>query len=353
MPIIIRAVSRPLADLSPIESPILLLATLLFFTTEGGAAQPIDDYIRTHGSCQRISNSWEKEFRRPDASPFDKPWVDWQADDYTIVRSWVERCLDPWSAAPGRRQFIMGNVDSKLNYFRDDQQRRAEAKRKNEQLTERMVAEKNRVEAQKKETENLEKEKRQIALTEQKRKFEANAEERQRLSEKNGKQDILGFSPGMTLSDVSYLLQTNNLVCNHGMGFPTSPSPGALAQWVSAGENISCQSASVQVNLRFAPALDQNPLLAITMFFTSGDTVVNVAKSISDQFGKNYTEVKGDNGETTAYEWLLGEGLFLLYQSGRSQGSKELLTLYNVSIDKKNEDAAVEKEKTLHPTPRF
>jgi hypothetical protein len=35
-------------------------------------------------------------------------------------------------------------------------------------------------------------------------------------------------SPGMSLSDVSYLLTTKNSTCKHGMGFPTSPSPSAL-----------------------------------------------------------------------------------------------------------------------------
>jgi hypothetical protein len=97
------------------------------------AAQVVDDYVNKNGGCHVLAGSWEKEFNQPDRMPFGKSLLDWQPEDYAAVRLWVEKCLDPWIAVPGRREFFMQGVDHRIEIYRQIQQEQISAKLKREE----------------------------------------------------------------------------------------------------------------------------------------------------------------------------------------------------------------------------
>src|SRR5437879_843745 len=82
-------------------SGVLLLC---FNSTIAFSKSSVEDFIVGHGRCASLSPSWENEFRRPDRSPYGKPFLEWGAEDFSVLRAWVEQCLDSFSAAPGRRE---------------------------------------------------------------------------------------------------------------------------------------------------------------------------------------------------------------------------------------------------------
>ena len=83
----------------------------------------IDQVIAANGGCRFVAARWEQELNRPDRTPFQKQAASWTSDDLQLLRGWIGRCLDPFSAAPGRREFVMRNVDARLQRFAEDQRR--------------------------------------------------------------------------------------------------------------------------------------------------------------------------------------------------------------------------------------
>lgn len=86
----------------------------------------INQYILANGHCS-LTRVWEQEFRRPDQMPFGKPISQWGDTDYRAVRQWIETCLDPFSAAPGRRELVMTNVDARLANIKQTQRARLQS----------------------------------------------------------------------------------------------------------------------------------------------------------------------------------------------------------------------------------
>ncbi|MCK1622852.1 hypothetical protein IVA98_06235 [Bradyrhizobium sp. 160] len=104
-------------------------------TADVTANSPVNDYIVAHGGCAALSRSWEAEFHRPDrAPPYGKPFVNWDQDDFLVLRKWVGQCLDPYLVQRGLREQSLQIYDSKVRtYQREQEQARAEARRQ-EQL---------------------------------------------------------------------------------------------------------------------------------------------------------------------------------------------------------------------------
>jgi hypothetical protein len=94
----------------------------------------VEDYIVAHGGCAALSRSWEIEFARPDKTPYGKPFLDWDQGDFLVVRKWVERCLDPFMAAPGRREFAMQSFDLRAKLYQQGQERAREEIKRQEEL---------------------------------------------------------------------------------------------------------------------------------------------------------------------------------------------------------------------------
>jgi hypothetical protein len=71
----------------------------------------INRHIATNGGCAFFGTSLAREFNRADHFPFGKSHIDWTADDYQRLRDWSVRGMDPWTSAPGRREYYLGDFN--------------------------------------------------------------------------------------------------------------------------------------------------------------------------------------------------------------------------------------------------
>jgi hypothetical protein len=112
---------------------VLLLGVLSvsLITSDAFGKSLVDDYIITHGGCVAISRSWESEFHRPDkAPPYGRPFLDWDQEDFSALRKWVDRCLDPYLVQRGHREQFLQMYDSRVRgYQREQEGARAEVRR--------------------------------------------------------------------------------------------------------------------------------------------------------------------------------------------------------------------------------
>lgn len=145
-----------------------------------------------------------------------------------------------------------------------------------------------------------------------------------------GKQDILGLKTGMTVAEANKVINPAGWKCQKNI----SPMAGPAA--------FTCDTKTGQMNLEFAPNLDGNPLVMIRLFFQSADTIDNVVKSISTQYGKTPSETKG------VFRWQLGDQTLRL-----EQGSKYLLDLVNLPLAEQDQKRARELQLQKNPTPKF
>lgn len=116
-----KAMSNPLI----MGAATIAIAAMVNFSNIDAslAADPsIDAFINRQGGCALMRSNWEQQFRRRDSLPFEKNHANWTIDDYSQIRNWVVRCLDPFVAAPGRREFYLSNVDARLTSFQRTQQ---------------------------------------------------------------------------------------------------------------------------------------------------------------------------------------------------------------------------------------
>lgn len=132
----------------------LLGATVAATSAYAQNTPAIDQIIANNGGCAFVSARWQQELRRQDGMPFNKPAASWTGEDLGRLRAWIERCLDPFTAAPGRREMAMQNADASLRRFadqgraplrpdpRDTQSRYAEAENRTRALYEKALAEK-------------------------------------------------------------------------------------------------------------------------------------------------------------------------------------------------------------------
>src|SRR5258708_26895293 len=112
---------------------MLLLGVLSvsLITSDAFGKSPVDDYIISHGGCATLSRSWESEFHRPDrAPPYGKLFLDWDQEDFSVLRKWVDRCLDPYLVQRVHRDQFLQMYDSRVRaYQREQEGARAEAGR--------------------------------------------------------------------------------------------------------------------------------------------------------------------------------------------------------------------------------
>ena len=100
--------------------PVLWSAALILYFDSSAAFSKslVDDYITAHGGCAALSRSWENEFHRPDkAPPFGKPFLDWDQDDFSVLRKWVGQCLNPYLVQRGHQEQFLQIYDSKVRVY--------------------------------------------------------------------------------------------------------------------------------------------------------------------------------------------------------------------------------------------
>jgi hypothetical protein len=113
--------------------PILWSAALILYFSASAAfgKSLVDDYIAAHGGCAALSRPWEREFHRLDRAPaYGKPLLDWDQEDFTVLRGWVDTCLDPFLVQRGHREQSLQIYDSTVRVIQQEQEGvRAEARR--------------------------------------------------------------------------------------------------------------------------------------------------------------------------------------------------------------------------------
>lgn len=148
----------------------------------------------------------------------------------------------------------------------------------------------------------------------------------------NEKNDILGISIGMPMTQVSQLIQTKGWSCEKGthiLGF------------------LRCHTKEFgDVCLRIAEALPNMPVHWMTMTFSTGEPPNKVIASISQQFGKQPLAVYGADAK-----WILSNGSELDLQSGGS--SDHDLIMFSEALKDANEKAEREQAAARNPMPKF
>lgn len=144
-----------------------------------------------------------------------------------------------------------------------------------------------------------------------------------------GKQDIFGFTPGMSYDAARAVATERKLPgCNFSKELiPTGIECGGVALW-------------------FSPVLEGNPLYVIYTIVPTTDGLREVIASLSDQFGKPLVPVKQPNGMVSHYNADLGDGKTLrLGRSGRE------LHLMNEALLQQSKDEEV--RRTRVPMPKY
>lgn len=155
---------------------------------------------------------------------------------------------------------------------------------------------------------------------------------------KISKRDILGLSPGMANDEIQKTLSTNSWRCAKDFG----PMAGAAA--------TTCATELGQLNFRIAENLPKQPLVFLRLFFNSADTDANIAKSITDQYGRSYVAARDDDGNITTYKWHLTQTLLLTFYDGLTF---RYLELFDSAINEEDKTAARDLALKRNPTPKF
>jgi hypothetical protein len=156
----------------------------------------------------------------------------------------------------------------------------------------------------------------------------------------NGKNDILGFRPGMTKADIHTLADSNKWSCSDRQGI--SPLP--------AGQEM-CHTSSGEMRVIYATNIDGWLVWELSFEFSPGihrDTVVeSQVKDVSDQYGKKPDQVLRPDGFIVQAVWNLDNGNLL------TLGNAGILDLQNDSIVNEVQKAADGNAIKANPTPRF
>lgn len=150
------------------------------------------------------------------------------------------------------------------------------------------------------------------------------------------KSDMLGLTPGMSTEAARRVLIAKGWRCRADI----SPMAGPAAS--------TCDTELGQLNLRVAQNLPEEPLIFMRLFFRSADTTANIARSIADQYGLDYSAIKDRNGNIEEYRWQLTPALRLSYFS-----NGQMLDFRETALELNNEEVAKAKELKRNPTPRF
>jgi hypothetical protein len=143
------------------------------------------------------------------------------------------------------------------------------------------------------------------------------------------KVDILGVSAGMPAAELQRVIQSSGWQhCGRdSMGF------------------FRCNTGDHgDILFVISDALPDRPVLAIRIFFRSGDTPENVVAAVSKQFGKQPNNQSNGN-----FRWALSNGSELLLE----EGSSYVLTLSSRTLIEANKKAQQEAAAAKNPTPKF
>lgn len=156
----------------------------------------------------------------------------------------------------------------------------------------------------------------------------------------NGKNDIIGFTPGMKKSDVHALADSHQWRCDNREG--QSPTP--------AGQEM-CHTTSGEMRVVYATNIEGWPVSALRFAFNPGlhgDAVVeSQVKDISGQYGKKPDRVARPAGFIVQALWNLDNGNVL------TLGNLGILDLQNQAIVTEDENARGRSDIKANPTPKF
>lgn len=156
------------------------------------------------------------------------------------------------------------------------------------------------------------------------------------------KLDVLGLFAGMPSGAIASLLRTKGWRCQNRndpvMGKAADPTTGDFA--------FSCDALG-QLDFNLAGSLNDTPLYRVRLFFNTAEKLDNVARSVSEQYGKEAT-ITSD--PSVSYRWQLDNGS-LLQLSGSPGGY--MLELGSAAIKEANAKAKAAKDIARNPTPKF
>lgn len=165
--------------------PAVLSAAILFTTSPVHAQQdPVHDFIQARG-CEATQN-WQLVFGSNNPAPYGKPFEQWTSADFKTLRFWIEKCLDPFVAVPGRKEWFLEEEDRKLAYLRQRHQKFVAHFQERERKQRAALEERERKQrlAEKEEEDRKQKE----ALEKQLRKRQAALEDQESVEQKQKKQ---------------------------------------------------------------------------------------------------------------------------------------------------------------------
>jgi hypothetical protein len=156
----------------------------------------------------------------------------------------------------------------------------------------------------------------------------------------NGKNDIIGFMPGMMKADVHALADSHQWRCDNRQG--QSPLP--------AGQEI-CHTLNGEMRIVYATNIDGWQVWELSFQFSPGiheDAVVeSQVRDISDQYGKKPDRVVKPDGFIVQALWNLDNGNVL------TLGNTGILDLQNQSIVTEDQKAGGRNAIKANPTPKF
>jgi hypothetical protein len=145
------------------------------------------------------------------------------------------------------------------------------------------------------------------------------------------KQDIHGFTPGMSFADVKKLVDEKKYRnCN------------VVREMIDYG--VRCDD--INATMWFSPLLENTPLVGIATVLDTNATTEEVTASLSNQFGKPFTEEKRASRFVDAYVWDLGDGK-ILQLTPRSYH----LRLFSPQLLQANKDERVRQSRV--PVPKL
>jgi hypothetical protein len=156
----------------------------------------------------------------------------------------------------------------------------------------------------------------------------------------NGKNDIIGFTTGMTKADVHALADSHQWRCDNRTGI--SPMP--------LGQEM-CHTTSGEMTVIYTTNVEGWLVWSLSLAFSSGaqaDAVVeSQIKDVSDQYGKKPDQITRPNGFITQALWNLDHGNVL------TMGNVGMLNMENSAVLAEAQIVADRNAIKANPTPKF
>ena len=144
-----------------------------------------------------------------------------------------------------------------------------------------------------------------------------------------GKQDIRGFTPGISFAEAGRIVKDKRYSCTN---FSQEVIP----------YGINCENFT----LWFSTVLNGAPLLTVFTELRTTSTIEEIVQSLSEQYSKKAIELKPDGSTTFGYVWELGDKKILrLISNGRQ------VHLYDDGLLDKDEEEKFRRSRV--PVPRL